>query len=86
MGDCTSSAAHKEQLLLVFFQDVPTALKDTIGKMFPSAELTTYRSQKGVPIPKGTSHKRLEMSGYVDSNVQGKKMSCCRILELTRAV
>lgn len=50
MGDIL---ANKERLLVVFIRDLPGALVDEIKAKFPQYELTVYRSEKGVPIPRG---------------------------------
>lgn len=50
MGD---APAKTERLLIVFIRDLPTSLIDEIKAKFPNYELTVYRSDKGVPIPRG---------------------------------
>lgn len=51
MGDAAATAT--ERLLVIFFKELPAALAVHIQRQFPEAEVTTYQSQKGVPVPRG---------------------------------
>ena len=51
MGD--AAIEKTERLLVIFFKKLPPPLVAHIQRQFPEAELTTYQSQKGVPVPRG---------------------------------
>lgn len=42
-----------ERLLIVFFKELPPPFIEDVRRKFPEAELTVYKSHKGVPIPRG---------------------------------
>lgn len=46
----SDSVVSRERLLIVFFRDLPA---DAVKGIFPDMDVTIYRSEMGVDIPKG---------------------------------